>query len=162
MLSILFTLDDKQYALDSTNVIEVTPLTSLKQVPAAPPCMCGLMNYRGKPLPVIDICMASHGRACRYHMNSRIIIMKVKSKEGSTHLVGLLVENVAGMARHDDQKLVPSTVHIKATPHFGQMYMDSSSDDMIQYINADALLTEEIQDVLPKDSAQQDGLQHVS
>lgn len=162
MLSILFNLDDKQYALDSADVVEVTPLAVLKEVPSAPHSLSGLMNYRGKPLPVIDICIASLERPCKRHMNSRIIITNVLSTDGISHTIGLLVENVVGMVRHDDENIVPHPINLEKTPHLENIYMDKKSNEMIQYVNADALLTEEIKGVLSKEKKHQDDLQYVS
>lgn len=162
MLSILFNLDDKQYALDSADVIEVTPLAALKKVPSAPFSLSGLMNYRGKPLPVIDICIASLERPCKRHMNSRIIITNVLSTSGVSHTIGLLVENVVGMVRHEDEDIVAHPVNLENTPHLENIYMDKKSNEMIQYVNANALLTEEIKGILSKEKERQGDLQHVS
>ncbi len=162
MLSILFKIDDKPYALNSADVVEITPLTSLKEVPSAPSSLSGLMNYRGKPLPVIDICIASHKRACKRHMNSRIIITNVLSAAGVSYTLGLLVENVAGMIRHEDDNIVSNPVNLESTPHLEKIYIDKKSSEMIQYVNADALLTTEIQGILSSKKEPQDSMQHVS
>ena len=55
MLFLLFELGQDRYALDVRQVAEVLPLVEFKRIPQAPPFVAGLLNYRGDPVPVIDL-----------------------------------------------------------------------------------------------------------
>ena len=50
-----FGLAQERYALETTYVSEVCPLDDLTPLPCAPPFVRGLVNVRGRILPVIDL-----------------------------------------------------------------------------------------------------------
>jgi chemotaxis-related protein WspB len=55
MLFLLFQLGEERYALDTSHVAEVLPLVAITPIPQAPTGVAGLFNYRGAPVPAIDL-----------------------------------------------------------------------------------------------------------
>jgi chemotaxis-related protein WspB len=55
MLLLLFEIGNGRYALEVNQIIEIVPLVKFKKIPHSPDYVAGLMNYRGKGLPVIDL-----------------------------------------------------------------------------------------------------------
>ena len=55
MLYLLFSLGPDRYALPAACVVEVLPWVAMKLLPGAPPGVAGLINYRGRPVPAIDV-----------------------------------------------------------------------------------------------------------
>ena len=64
MLFILFQIGRDRYALAASSIIEVLPLMNLKRVPCAPVGVAGVLNYRGTPVPVIDLNEMTLARTC--------------------------------------------------------------------------------------------------
>ena len=62
MLFLLFELGHDRYALDVRQIAAVLPLVAVKRIPRAPPAVEGLLNYRGAPVPVIDVSQLTLGR----------------------------------------------------------------------------------------------------
>ena len=60
MQFLLFSLGNDRYGLDTRRVVRVLPQLELKEIPQAPGWVAGLMNYRGQPVPVIDLAMLAH------------------------------------------------------------------------------------------------------
>ena len=50
-----FTLDNDEFAVDIFKVREVLEFTSVTRVPRTPEFMRGVINLRGKVVPVIDL-----------------------------------------------------------------------------------------------------------
>jgi purine-binding chemotaxis protein CheW len=50
-----FSLADERYALESRHVQEVQPLRDLTPLPCTPPFVLGIVNVRGRILPVLDL-----------------------------------------------------------------------------------------------------------
>lgn len=50
-----FRLSGGEYALDVGDVVEVLRMAALARVPEAPPWLAGLLNLRGRVIPVIDL-----------------------------------------------------------------------------------------------------------
>ena len=44
-----------RYAIDVMRVIELVPRVELRTIPHAPPFLAGLLGYRGKVIPVLDL-----------------------------------------------------------------------------------------------------------
>jgi purine-binding chemotaxis protein CheW len=52
---LVFSRGEEAYALDAAHVVEVFPLDGLTPVPFVPPSVLGVVNHRGRILPVIDL-----------------------------------------------------------------------------------------------------------
>ena len=46
---------EERYALPSASVVEVVPSVALRPVPGTPPEVAGLLAYRGRVVPVVDL-----------------------------------------------------------------------------------------------------------
>ena len=50
-----FNLADERYALETRHVVEIHPLRDLTPLPGTPPFIRGIVNLRGRILPVFDL-----------------------------------------------------------------------------------------------------------
>ena len=51
---LVFSLAGERYAIEAASVLEVMPLRDLTAVPCTPPTILGVVNHRGRILPVLD------------------------------------------------------------------------------------------------------------
>lgn len=65
MLLLSFYIGDEKYAILAKDIIEILPLVELKKIPKAPDFILGLIDYRGTPSPVIDLCNLLESRNCK-------------------------------------------------------------------------------------------------
>ena len=65
MLLLTFTAGANRYAVDVARVVELVPRVELRSVPHAPPFLAGLLGYRGKVVPVIDLGLLLGALPCR-------------------------------------------------------------------------------------------------
>jgi chemotaxis-related protein WspB len=91
MLILRFQAANHAYAVDCRRVVEVVPHVVLRAVPHAPPYLAGLLTYRGRVVPVLDLGRLLGGEACPDRLSTRIIVT-----EGGL-LVGLLAERVSDL-----------------------------------------------------------------
>ena len=63
--SCCFNSASDRYALDVRQIAEVLPLVDIKPIPQAPRGVAGIFNYRGAPVPVIDLSQLTLGRPAR-------------------------------------------------------------------------------------------------
>ena len=94
MLMLLFKLQEDAYAIDSTKVIEVIPYLNTQKIPMTPNYIPGMANYRGNPIPVIDLGQLINGLPCQQRMSTRIILTSLTMGGEIKKIVGLLAENV--------------------------------------------------------------------
>lgn len=94
MLALRFHVGDDVIELPAREVIEVLPVVDLQRVPHAPDYVAGLLNYRGRPVPVIDLCWVAMQRAAQPLLSTRIILVRHEAAMSSDKLLGLLAERV--------------------------------------------------------------------
>ncbi len=96
---VTFTLDNEDYAVDILNVQEINRVTEITRVPNSPDYVEGVINLRGKVIPVINLRKKFQFKEKTTDDTSRIIIMEI---HGITN--GLIVDSVSEVLR------VPSSV----------------------------------------------------
>ncbi len=148
MLFLQFQLGEDRYALDSSQVVEVLPLLGIKQIPQAPAGVAGAFNYRGKPVPVIDLSELALGRPARRYMSTRIIIVRYPDGNGTLHQLGLIAEKATETVRRDPADFADSGVINDGAPYLGPVATDP--DGLIQRIEVPRLLPAAVRDVLFK------------
>jgi chemotaxis-related protein WspB len=151
MLFLLFQLGKERYALQASRVVEVVPLLELKQLPQAPKGVAGIFNYRGRPVPAVDLCALTLGQPASERLSTRIIIVNYPDDRGIQHLLGLIAEHATEMLRKDVNDFQDSGVKLSAAPYLGPIIMDDQSP--IQWIYEQRLLPEPVRNLLFSESA---------
>lgn len=148
MLFVLFQLGRDRYALAANTVAEILPLVRLKTVPQAPVGVAGVFNYRGAPVPVIDLSAIALGRAASLRLGTRILLTHQADRAGNRRLLGLVAEHATETLRCDPADFQPAGVTSPAAPYLGPVKTDARG--LIQWIEPDRLLTEAVRAVLFK------------
>jgi purine-binding chemotaxis protein CheW len=115
-----FTLHEESYGIDVLKIREITKLTNITVVPQMPAYICGVINLRGKIIPVIDLRQRFGFERIENTTQTCIVVVLVKLRGGKQTQMGLLVdgvEEVVNIAAGD----------IEETPDFGS----SLSTDLI-------------------------------
>jgi chemotaxis-related protein WspB len=146
MLFLLFRLGADRYALAAGDVGEILPMVEIKALPGAPAAIAGLINYRGRPVPVIDLNALALGRPARERLSTRILLARYDAENGASRWLGLIAEQATEMIRRSGADFVPADVDNDATPYFGPVASDP--DGLIQWIDPAKLLPPEIRDML--------------
>jgi chemotaxis-related protein WspB len=151
MLFVLFQLGQDRYALEASRVVEIVPLLEMKQLPQAPKGVAGVFNYRGRPVPAVDLSVLTLGRPAPPRYSTRIIIVEYADAAGKNHLLGLIAERATQTLRKDVKDFVDSGVRLGQAPYLGPILMDDQSP--IQWIYEQRLLPEPVRDVLFAEAA---------
>ena len=107
-----FTLGHESYGIDVLKVREIIRQTNITAVPQMPAHVRGVINLRGKIIPVIDLRLKFGFAEAASTEQTCIIVVQVKLPDGKASQMGLVVdgvEEVANIAGAD----------IAATPDFG-------------------------------------------
>ena len=107
-----FTLGHESYGIDVLKVREIIRQTNITAVPQMPAHVRGVINLRGKIIPVIDLRLKFGFAEAASTEQTCIIVVQVKLPDGKASQMGLVVdgvEEVANIAGAD----------IEETPDFG-------------------------------------------
>ena len=120
-------------------------MVNLDQVPMVEQSIKGILNYRGKPTPVIDLCQFLKKQACNNSLGSRIIIIDCLQKDNSRRILGLAAERVTEVIKCTEDHIFPSGLNSESTPFLGELY--KHNNEIIQMID--------VRNILPTSIAQQ-------
>lgn len=104
---IIVTVGQEKFALEIPAIQEIQTLRGLTSVPGAGDVWSGVVNLRGRLLPVLDMArtLGINATAGDYSVTGRVVVVSV----GPYHM-GLLVEDVLGVQRIANSDIRPSLV----------------------------------------------------
>ncbi len=91
---VTFTLNDEEYAVDILSVQEINRITEITKVPNSPDYVEGVINLRGKVIPVINLRSKFGFKEKATDDDSRIIIMEIQGI-----INGVIVDSVSEVLR---------------------------------------------------------------
>jgi chemotaxis-related protein WspB len=142
MLYLLFQLGKDRYALPTRQVVAVLPMVRVKELPLSVEGVAGVFDYRGAPVPLIDLSRLALKKATRTRMSTRIILVDYAEETGEKQLLGLLAENVTETLRCSDQEFVEPGVNVPEAPYLGPV--TTNAQGLIQRVEIICLLPAEV------------------
>ncbi len=101
-----FVLEDELFALNIGSVREVLELTSITKVPRTPEFIRGVINLRGRAVPVVDLRMKFGMGETRRTVNTCIIIVEVEL-DGEATVLGALADSVQEVYEMESSQIEP-------------------------------------------------------
>ncbi len=106
-----FTLEDETYGIGILKVKEIIGMMPITSVPQTPEFVKGVINLRGKVIPIIDLRLKFSMEAVPYSERTCIIVVEILS-DGATVLIGVVVDAVSEVLNIREDE-------IEETPKFG-------------------------------------------
>ena len=101
-----FTLDRELFALNIASVREVLELVNITRVPRTPDYIRGVINLRGRAVPVVDLKQKFGLGATERTVNTCIIIVEV-SLDGEATVLGALADSVQEVYEMETGQIEP-------------------------------------------------------
>jgi chemotaxis-related protein WspB len=137
-----FAVGPNRYAVDVARVVELVPRVALRLIPHAPAYLAGLLAYRGKVVPVIELGLLLGAVPCRARLSTRIILVNnvpidqncntqgggisgedrgrpPPDRERAQTLLGLVAEDVSVLNEVTSEQLCPAPVRMPQQPYLG-------------------------------------------
>ena len=89
-----FKLGNEEFAVDILKIQEINRMVEITKVPKAPAFVEGVINLRGKVIPIIDLRKRFGLEVSEYTKNTRIVVVDIEGK-----VVGLVVDGVSEVLR---------------------------------------------------------------
>lgn len=106
-----FELADENYGLEILKVREIIGMMDITAVPQTPKFVKGLVNLRGKVIPVVDLRLKFGLPEKKYTERTAIIVVDIRAASGLVQM-GIVVDSVSEVMN------IPGT-DIEDTPSFG-------------------------------------------
>ena len=93
MTALTIRLDDELFAVEAGRVREILDLVPITEVPNAPEFVGGLINVRGRVVPLADLRVMFGMNRAEPDEDTRIVVMEV-DMDGEPTIVGILADKV--------------------------------------------------------------------
>ena len=108
-----FALNDEEYGVEILKVKEIIGLMDITTVPKTPEYMKGVINLRGKVIPIIDLRLKFSMQEQKHTEETCIIVVEVGAHGHTPLLIGIVVDGVSEVMYIKGEE-------IEEAPNFGQ------------------------------------------
>jgi purine-binding chemotaxis protein CheW len=133
-----FYLDKELYGITLRNIVEIIGIQEITEVPEMPVYVKGIINLRGKIIPVMDIRLRFKKPSRTYNNRTCIIIIEVKNIT-----LGIIVDGVTEVSYIHEQDIIPPP---QFNNDFNNKYINAIGkvgDTVRMLLDCEKLLTEE-------------------
>ena len=131
-----FSLGNEYYGIDIIYVTEIVGIQPITEVPELPSFVKGIINLRGKIIPVMDARLKFKKEPRAYNDRTCIIVIDILELS-----IGIIVDAVSEVLNISDENIVPPP-NLSTS---GRRYIKSvgkSGDNVILILDCDKLLNE--------------------
>jgi purine-binding chemotaxis protein CheW len=106
-----FSLSNEEYGIGILKIKEIIGMMPITSVPRTPKHVRGVLNLRGKVIPVIDLRIRFSMQEKQYDDRTCIVVVEIKS-HGMEMVIGIVVDSVSEVLNIKSEE-------IEETPEFG-------------------------------------------
>jgi purine-binding chemotaxis protein CheW len=99
---VTFTLDNEEFGVDILKVQEINKMIDITRIPNAPPFVEGVINLRGKIIPIVDLRKRLGFEAKVSDKSTRIIVVELDGI-----VLGFVVDSVSEVLRISESTVEP-------------------------------------------------------
>jgi len=139
-----FKIKDEEFAFEIMKIVEVIKIKEITEVPTAPSFMEGIINLRGKIIPIIDLRKRFNLETKEKTKENRIIIIEYQKNQ----LAGVIVDEVQKVLNIKKEEILPPPSTLVSA---GGKYIEAIikiEDRIIVLLNIEKIFTEEEKDDL--------------
>lgn len=138
-----FLLDNQHFAIPIKNVMEIISMQDPTEMPDFPPYVKGIINLRGKIIPLIDLRTRFHREESEYNERTSVIVVNVKEFD-----VGFIVDEVDEVIDLDRAQIAPPPNMSAEIQNRYIVGVGKYSDKIILILDSNRVLSEdEIDDI---------------
>lgn len=97
-----FNIGSEEFGVDILKVQEINRMVEITRVPQAPSYVEGVINLRGKVIPIVDLRKRFNLEVKEYDKNTRIVVVDI-----SGNIMGMVVDSVSEVLRLPSNTIEP-------------------------------------------------------
>ena len=97
-----FNIGSEEFGVDILKVQEINRMVEITRVPQAPNYVEGVINLRGKVIPIVDLRKRFNLEVKEYDRNTRIVVVDI-----SGNIMGMVVDSVSEVLRLPSNTIEP-------------------------------------------------------
>lgn len=140
---VTFKVAEEEYGVDILSVQEIIRHTGITKVPSAPDFVEGILNLRGRVVPIIDIRKRFGLAARKPDLQTRIVVFALESG-----IVGCLVDSVSEVLRLPSSMMDPAPAVVTGGDSKHILGVGRLDDRLLIFLDFGQVLTGEELDAL--------------
>lgn len=133
-----FSLGKESYGIEIKYVIEIIGIQSITQIPELPDYVKGIINLRGKIIPVLDVRLRFKKEPKEYNDRTCVIVIDIKEVS-----IGLIVDTVAEVVTIPEEDMVDPPQKHKGFNNRYIKKIGKIGDEVKLLLDCEKLLTED-------------------
>lgn len=133
-----FNLGDELYGIDIRVVIEIIGILPITKVPEVPDYVRGIINLRGKVIPVVDMRLRFGREYREYTDRTCVIVIAVKDL-----FIGLIIDGVSEVLTVPEEQIVPPPELKSVKNRYIRSIGKLPEDKVVLLLNWEKLFSEE-------------------
>jgi len=143
MQLVTFSIGEEEFGVDILKVQEIIRMMEITKVPRAPEFVEGVINLRGKVIPILDL-RKRFGLVARSHdKHTRIIVIEINNM-----IVGFVVDSVSEVLRIPSSTVEPPPPVVSGLESEYISGVGKLEDRLLILLDLDRLLSNEEQETL--------------
>ncbi|GFK95813.1 Chemotaxis protein CheW [Fundidesulfovibrio magnetotacticus] len=140
---VTFTISNEEFGIDILKVQEIIRTMEITKVPRAPDFVEGVINLRGKVIPIIDLRKRFSMESRKHDKQTRIVVVDLNAM-----IVGFVVDGVSEVLRIQSNTVEPPPAVVSGVDSEYISGVGKLDDRLLILIDLDKLLTFEEQQSL--------------
>lgn len=99
---LIFHIENERYGLEIRYITDIIGFIDYTEIPEMPEYIKGVINLRGRVIPLVDVRLRFHLVSKEYNDRTCIIIINIENKE-----IGLIVDSVAEIVEIQPKDIAP-------------------------------------------------------
>ncbi len=134
---VVFSLAAETYGVDIGTVQEIMRMQDITRVPKTPEFVEGVINLRGKVIPVVDLRKKFSLEVTEYTKETRIVWVNIGGQD-----IGMIVDAVTEVLRISDESVEPPSSVITGSDSEYLKGIAKLDDKMIILLDLDSMLSD--------------------
>jgi purine-binding chemotaxis protein CheW len=135
---VTFNIGDEEFGIDILKVQEIIRIMDITKVPSSPPHVEGVINLRGKVIPVIDLRLRFGMDSRAHDSQTRIIVLELHKM-----IVGFIVDAVSEVLRIQSNTVEPPPPVVAGIESEYIKGVGKLDDRLLILLDLDKLITNE-------------------
>lgn len=144
---VVFDLDSESYGVDIGAVREIIRMQEITRVPRTPEFVEGVINLRGKVIPVVDLRKRFGLNAGEQNKDNRIVVVDIGGQD-----IGVVVDAVTEVLRIHASAIEPPSSVITSADSEYLLGIAKLDDKMIILLELESVLSDKEKDILSQES----------
>lgn len=139
---LVFNLDNVEYGIGISKIREIIGVMPITQIPQTPPNVKGVLNLRGKVIPVVDLRLRFELEEKEYQDRTCIIIIDIEGNDGQV-MVGIVVDTVSEVKHIKGEDIEDKPTGLQFNMDYFILGMAKINESIITILDVDKLFIDE-------------------